>query len=157
MRGPGIALTAAVGGILLVPASPLAGEPLTPPTAVLKASPTTVRAGATVRLDSSASRAGSGTIVGHVWDLDGNGSFELVFVDASSLTVTSIKDDSFVDIEGPKPCNAEVSLARDPRNGDMTRLVLNVPDGSVAESGGPCLAQGRHYFALDRDSLSELP
>jgi plastocyanin len=76
MRGSGIALTAAVGGVLLVPATPLAGEPPTAPTAVLDAASTTVTAGAPVRLDSSASRAGTGAIVGHVWDLDGNGSFE---------------------------------------------------------------------------------
>ena len=76
MRGPGIALTAAVGGMLLVPAAPLADGPAVPPTAVLKGTPTTARVGAPVRLDSSGSRAGSGTIVGHVWDVDGNGSFE---------------------------------------------------------------------------------
>ena len=29
-----------------------------------------------MKLDSSDSRAGTGAIVGHVWDLDGNGSFE---------------------------------------------------------------------------------
>jgi plastocyanin len=76
MRGSGIALTAAVGGILLVPASPLAEAPPTPPKAALETASTTVRAGEPVKLDSSGSTPGSGAIVGHVWDLDGNGSFE---------------------------------------------------------------------------------
>ena len=36
----------------------------------------TVTAGQPVKLDSSKSTPGTGAIVGHVWDLDGNGSFE---------------------------------------------------------------------------------
>jgi plastocyanin len=62
--------------MLLVPASPLADEPPAPPTAVLDAPSTSVTAGQAVELDSSRSTPGSGAIVGHVWDLDGNGSFE---------------------------------------------------------------------------------
>lgn len=76
MRGSAIAITAAVGGALLVPASPLAEEPPAPPTAVLEAPSAAVKAGAPLQLDSSASRPGGSAIVGHVWDLDGNGSFE---------------------------------------------------------------------------------
>src|SRR4051812_32631549 len=76
MRGSAIALAAAIGGTLLVPAAPLADEPPTPPTAALESVSTTVPAGKPVELDSSASQPGTGAIVGHVWDLDGNGSFE---------------------------------------------------------------------------------
>jgi plastocyanin len=76
MRGSAIALTAAIGGALLVPAAPLADEPPAPPTAALETASTTVAAGKTVTLDSSKSRPGTGAIIGHVWDLDGNGSFE---------------------------------------------------------------------------------
>jgi plastocyanin len=76
MRGTAIALAAAIGGMLLVPATPLADEPPAPPKAVLEAPSTTVPAGKPLQLDSSASTPGSGVIVGHVWDLDGDGSFE---------------------------------------------------------------------------------
>src|SRR4051812_34622741 len=76
MRTPAIALAAAVGGALLVPAALLAEEPPAPPTAALEAQSTTVPAGRALELDSSKSKPGTGAIVGHVWDLDGNGSFE---------------------------------------------------------------------------------
>jgi plastocyanin len=76
MRVPAIALVAAVGGALLVPAMPLAEEPPAPPTAVLEASAPSVEVGSTLKLDSSKSTAGATPIVGHVWDLDGDGSFE---------------------------------------------------------------------------------
>src|SRR3954453_22468566 len=76
MRGPGIALMAGVGGMLLSPASPLAGEPPVAPQAVLKAPQTRGQVGKRLELDSSQSIPGGGAIVGHVWDLDGNGSFE---------------------------------------------------------------------------------
>jgi plastocyanin len=62
--------------MLLVPASPLADEPAAPPTAVLDGPSASVVAGTPLKLDSSRSTPGSGAIVGHVWDLDGNGSFE---------------------------------------------------------------------------------
>jgi plastocyanin len=71
-----IAATAAIGGALLVPAVPLAEDSPQPPTAVLEATPTTVTAGQPVKLDSSKSTPGTGAIVGHLWDLDGNGTFE---------------------------------------------------------------------------------
>src|SRR3954467_2993395 len=80
-----VALAAAVGGALLVPAMPLAEEPPppptpegppAPPTAVLEAASPTVEAGTALKLDSSKSTVGAKPIVGHVWDLDGNGSFE---------------------------------------------------------------------------------
>jgi plastocyanin len=88
MRGSAIALVAAIGGTLLVPAAPLADEPPTPPTAALEAASTTVPAGKPVELDSSASQAGTGAIVGHVWDLDGNGSFETDSADKPKVDVT---------------------------------------------------------------------
>jgi plastocyanin len=67
---------AAVGGTLLSPASPLAGEPALPPQAVLVTPSTSVQAGKALQLDSSASIPGSRTIVGHRWDLDGDGRFQ---------------------------------------------------------------------------------
>jgi plastocyanin len=76
MRGAGIALMAAVGGTLLSPASPLAGEPPVPPQALVATPATTVQAGKPIQLDSSKSTPGSTAIVDHLWDLDGNGSFE---------------------------------------------------------------------------------
>src|SRR3954471_15081018 len=88
MRRSAIALTAAIGSALLVPAAPLAEEPPTPPTAALEAQSTTVTAGQPIELDSSASRAGTGAIVGHVWDLDGNGSFETDSADKPKVEAT---------------------------------------------------------------------
>lgn len=88
MRGPGIALAAAISGMLLVPAAPLADEPPAPPTAALDAPSKTVAAGTSIKLDSSASRAGTGAIVGHVWDLDGNGSFETDSGDKPTVDAT---------------------------------------------------------------------
>jgi plastocyanin len=67
---------AAVGGTLLSPASPLAGEPPLPPQAVLETPATSIQAGKPLQLDSSASIPGSGTIVAHRWDLDGDGRFQ---------------------------------------------------------------------------------
>jgi plastocyanin len=75
MRGAGIALLAAVGGMLLSPASPLAGEPPGAPQAVLK-DVAGAKVGKRLKLDSSESIAGAGAIVAHFWDLDGDGSFE---------------------------------------------------------------------------------
>src|SRR4051794_3053308 len=88
MRRSAIALAAAVGGALLVPAAPLADEPPTPPTAALESQSTTVAAGQAIELDSSASQAGTGAIVGHVWDLDGNGSFETDTADKPKVEAT---------------------------------------------------------------------
>src|SRR3954447_13592204 len=88
MRGSAIAVVAAIGGTLLVPAAPLADEPPAPPTAVIEAASTSVPAGQSVELDSSASRAGTGAIVGHVWDLDGNGSFETDSADKPKVEAT---------------------------------------------------------------------
>jgi plastocyanin len=78
MRAPAaaVALVAAVGGALLVPSMPLADEPPAPPTAVLESAAPTVEAGSALKLDSSKSAAGATPIAGHVWDLDGDGTFE---------------------------------------------------------------------------------
>ena len=81
MRRLAIVMASAFGGALLVPATPLAAEEPAP-SALLEASANPVLAGSPVRLDSSRS---SGTIVGHQWDLDGDGSFE---TDTGSLPVT---------------------------------------------------------------------
>jgi plastocyanin len=86
MRRAAIVITSAVGGALVMPAGPMAAEE-PPPSAVVEASATQVVAGAPVRLDSSRS---SGAIVGHQWDLDGNGSFE---TDTGSLAVAEATPD----------------------------------------------------------------
>jgi plastocyanin len=75
-RAAAIALAAAVGGALLAPAVPFADETPAPPTAVLEAASHSVAAGKVLELDSSKSTPGDSPIAGHVWDLDGNGSFE---------------------------------------------------------------------------------
>lgn len=75
-RAAAVALAAAVGGALLAPSVPRADETPAPPTAALEAASHSVEAGKSLRLDSSKSTAGASPIVGHVWDLDGNGSFE---------------------------------------------------------------------------------
>jgi plastocyanin len=67
---------AGIGAMLLSPASPLAGEPPVAPQAVLKGPAKSPQVGKRLELDSSGSIPGSGAIVGHAWDLDGNGSFE---------------------------------------------------------------------------------
>src|SRR5439155_400048 len=56
--------------------TPLADEPPAPPNAVIQTASTTVSAGTPLQLDSSGSTPGGGAIVGHLWDLDGNGTFE---------------------------------------------------------------------------------
>jgi plastocyanin len=84
MRRAAIVAASAVGGALLGPAAPLAAdEPA--PSAAIEASANPVAAGSPLRLDSSRSTAAAGTIVGHRWDLDGDGSFE---TDTGSLAVT---------------------------------------------------------------------
>jgi plastocyanin len=76
MRRSTIALVSAVGATLLVPAMPLAAEePPAAPAAVLEAASNSVVAGTPLKLDSSRS-SGAAPIVGHEWDLDGDGSFE---------------------------------------------------------------------------------
>jgi plastocyanin len=56
---------------LLVPAVPQAADPVLE--AKLESAPSSIAAGTPVRLDSSHS---AGVISGHLWDLDGDGSFE---------------------------------------------------------------------------------
>src|SRR3954452_9400042 len=75
-RAAAVALAAAVGGALLAPAVPFADETPAPPTAALETASPSAQVGKALKLDSSASTAGASPIVGHVWDLDGNGSFE---------------------------------------------------------------------------------
>jgi plastocyanin len=104
MRRSAIALAAAIGSALLVPAAPLADEPPAPPKAVLDAQSTSVAAGQPIELDSSASKAGTGAIVGHVWDLDGNGSFETDSGDKPKVEATP---------EAPGPLTVRVRVVDD--------------------------------------------
>ncbi|MEA2469283.1 MAG: hypothetical protein QOE38_281 [Thermoleophilaceae bacterium] len=117
MKGPHIALAAAVGGMLLVPAAPLADEPPAPPTAALDAASTTVAAGTSIKLDSSGSRAGTGAIVGHVWDLDGNGSFETDSGAAPTVDATPTK---------PGPLTVHVRVVDDRGLSSDAQLALTV-------------------------------
>src|SRR3954447_24142866 len=138
MRGAGIAVMAAVGGTLLSPAGPLADGPPAPPTAVIDAPSTTVPAGKALKLDSSASTAGAGTIVGHVWDLDGNGSFE---TDTQSEPTAQLR---------PKkagPLTVQVRVLDDLGQSSDAKLDLKVtkpePPGAVSEIAGTSTGQGQ--------------
>src|SRR3954447_5704988 len=90
-RSAAIALAAAVGGALFAPAAPFADETPAPPTAVLEAASHSVEAGQALELDSSKSTPGASPIVGHVWDLDGNGSFE---TDSGAKPTVDVKPDT---------------------------------------------------------------
>jgi plastocyanin len=86
MRGTSIALVSAVTGALLVPAVPLAADqPSAAPTAAIESASGSVPAGSAVKLDSSHS---TGAIVRHLWDLDGNGSFE---TDSGPTAIVEVK------------------------------------------------------------------
>jgi plastocyanin len=139
MRGVGIALMAAVGGTLMSPASPLAGEPPVPPQAVLKASPSSAEVGKPLTLDSSTSVPGSGAIVGHAWDLDGNGSFEKDTAERPTAQLT------------PKragPLTVQVRVLDDQGQSSAAKLALNVVkppsvDATVTELAGTSSGQGQ--------------
>jgi plastocyanin len=135
MRGTAIALAAAIGGMLLLPATPLADEPPAPPKAVLEAPSTTVPAGKPVELDSSASTPGSGVIVGHVWDLDGDGSFE---------TDTGAQPKAQATPKAPGPFTVQVRVIDDHGQGADAKLPLTVtapPPADTPPAGG-ATAQG---------------
>jgi plastocyanin len=100
-----------------VPAAPLAEEPPTPPTAALESPSTTVPSGQPVELDSSASKAGTGAIVGHVWDLDGNGSFETDSGDKPKVDLTP---------EQPGPLTVHVRVVDDRGLAGDAKLDLTV-------------------------------
>jgi plastocyanin len=127
MRRSGIALAAAIGGALLVPAAPLADEPPTPPTAALEAQSTTVAAGQPIELDSSASKAGTGAIVGHVWDLDGNGSFETDSADKAKVEATP---------ETPGPLTVRLRVVDDRGLNSDAKLDLTVTAAPKMEAAG---------------------
>jgi plastocyanin len=117
MRGSAIALVAAIGGCLLAPAAPLADEPPAPPTAALTTAHTTFPAGQTITLDSSASRPGAAAIVGHVWDLDGDGSFETDTGSKATVDTTPLH---------PGPMTVHVRVVDDHGLASDAQLDLNV-------------------------------
>src|SRR3954466_9076944 len=125
MRRSAIALTAAIGSALLVPAAPLADEPPTPPTAALEAQSTSVAAGQPIELDSSASKAGTGAIVGHVWDLDGNGTFETDSGDKPKVEATP-------EVAGPLTVRVRVVDDRGLSSDDKLDLTVVAPAGMTA-------------------------
>jgi hypothetical protein len=98
-----------------------------------------------------------GTRLAGIGDLDGDSSEELVFVDTTSLTVSSIKGPGFVDVVGPSlasGCAADVNIEgdfRDGRKGEKKYVVLTVPDGVKKQ----CPKPGRHFYALRDGELSE--
>jgi hypothetical protein len=99
-----------------------------------------------------------GTRLAGAGDLDQETGDELVFVDSTSLTISSIKGPGFADIEGPplpSGCAADTNVEGDFRNGrkgETKLLVLTVPDDV---KGKRCLRPGRHYFALRDGELVE--
>jgi plastocyanin len=135
MRGTGIALVSAIGGMLLTPATPLADEPPAPPTAVLAAPSTTVPAGKPVQLDSSGSTPGSGAIVGHVWDLDGDGSFE---------TDSGVQPKAEATPKAAGPLTLHVRVIDDQGQSSDASLPLTVtaPPSDNAPAAGGATAQG---------------
>jgi plastocyanin len=135
MRGTGIALVSAIGGMLLVPAAPLADEPPAPPKAVLAATSTTVPAGKPVQLDSSGSTPGGGAIVGHVWDLDGDGSFE---------TDTGAQPTAEATPKAAGPLTVQVRVIDDHGQSADASLPLTVtaPPPDNTRSAGGATAQG---------------
>ena len=131
MRAPAIALVAAVGGALLVPAVPLAEDLPAGPVAALDAGDGPVVAGSPVRLDSSRS---TGTIVDHRWDLDGNGSFE---------TDTGATATAETTPAAAGPLTVRVRVIDGSGQSDDAKLDLAVaaaPQMGAAAAGGPAAA-----------------
>jgi plastocyanin len=136
-----------VGGALLVPAAPLADDPPAPPTATLEAASTTVAAGSPVRLDSTGSRAGTGAIVGHVWDLDGNGSFE---------TDTGVRPTVETTPKSPGPLTVTVRVVDDHgQNADAALdLTVTAPPAMQAATAAPNTTPGGATTSLGDGSGS---
>jgi plastocyanin len=130
---------AAVGGALLSPASPLAGEPPLPPQAVLATPSTSVQAGKALQLDSSASIPGSGTIVSHRWDLDGDGRLQRDTGALPAVRFTPRK---------AGPLTVQVRVFDEQGQSSDAKLDLNVtkapkPNGAVSEIAGTSTGQGQ--------------
>jgi plastocyanin len=139
MRVTGIALVSAVGGALLVPAVPHAADPA--PEAKLETVTQSIPAGTPVRLDSSLS---TGAIVRHLWDLDGDGSFETdtgpdavagaLPIDAGPLTVGV----QVVDDQGNRDeATLDLTIAPAAPVGSAPE----VPDKSISKSSVPTVAE----------------
>ena len=130
---------AAVGGMLLSPASPLADEPPLPPQALLESPSTSVQAGKSLDLDSSKSTPGTGAIVDHLWDLDGNGSFE---------TDTGPNPTAAITPASAGPLTVQVRVVDDQGQTSDAKLDLNVTEppataGSVTDLAGTSTGQGQ--------------
>jgi plastocyanin len=140
---------AAVGGMLLSPASPFAGEPPVPPQAALTTPSKTVQAGKAVELDSSTSTPGTGAIVGHLWDLDGNGSFE---------TDTGAKPTAELTPASAGPLTVKVRVVDALGQTSDAKLVLNVADppttGSITDLVGTSTGQGQGTATVSARSAS---
>jgi plastocyanin len=128
-----------MGGMLLSPANPLADDPPAPPTAVLDAPSTTVAVGQPLKLDSSASQPGAAAIVGHVWDLDGNGSFE---------TDTRADPTAEVTPEAAGPLTVQVRVVDELGHSSDAKRELTVTEapkttpGSITDVTGTSTGQG---------------
>jgi plastocyanin len=138
MRGVVIAVMAAVGGTLASPAGLLAGEPPVPPQAVLETPSATVQAGKPVELDSSKSTAGSSAIVDHLWDLDGNGSFE---TDTGALPTAELTSAD----PGQRTVQVRIVDAQGQTSDAKLDLKVSEPPttGSVTDVAGTSTGQGQ--------------
>ncbi len=130
---------AAVGGTLLSPGSPLAGEPPLPPQAVLETPSTSVQAGRPLQLDSSASIPGSGPIVRHRWDLDGDGRFQRDTGPRPSVRFTPRR---------AGPLTVQLRVFDEQGQSSDAKLDLRVtraprPSGTVNEIAGTSTGQGQ--------------
>jgi plastocyanin len=150
MRGPSIAFVAAVGGALLVPAAPLAEDPPKPPTAAVQAASHEVQAGDSIELDSSTSQPGDAPISGHVWDLDGNGTFE---TDTGADPKATAKPDTV----GPLTVHARVVDSAGLQSDATFDLTVTAPPMKPAETVAADAAAAPPAKAAPRTSLSTKP
>jgi plastocyanin len=172
-----VALVAAVGGALLVPAMPLAEEAPAPPTAVLESASPSVEAGTALKLDSSKSTAGATPIAGHVWDLDGNGSFETDTGTEPTVEVTPTapgpltvrvrvvdeggqNSDAKVDLTVTPPPKAVMQPAAVPSSPTSENGSNQGADGVKAvnsDGGKPAAADGGKPAAADEPAAADPP
>jgi plastocyanin len=93
---------------------------------VLEAASPSVAAGTALKLDSSKSAAGAKPIVGHVWDLDGDGSFE---------TDTGTEPTAEVTPKTPGPLTVHVRVVDEGGQNADAKLALDVTAPAAMEPG----------------------
>jgi plastocyanin len=122
-----------MGGALLVPAVLHAADP--PLKAKLESAATSVAAGTAVRLDSSHS---TGRVVRHLWDLDGNGSFEM------DTGASPVADATPV---AAGPLTVRVRVLDDGGRHDAAALDLTVTPASDGSVGAPTAGAGDKFVS----------